>query len=132
MSQQTAAERGAGRGGGRKPRFIPQGGGDHSDKPFKSSTTGIKKWTFNTGWNKYAVQFTLHREEVGNYIQQTLPNNGYLVAQTIRSGAKQSIALPLPVDLNNPDKKDLEAIRAEYMKTVAKRQQKLKELLLKG
>jgi len=45
---------------------------------------------------------------------------------------KQSIALPPPVNQNDPDKEDLEAIRAEDVKTVAKRRQKLKESLLKG
>jgi len=133
MSQQSAAGRGAGRGGSRKTRFIHRGGGDNLDKkPFRSSTAGIEKWTFNTGQNEYAAQFTLHREEVANYIQRTLANEGYLVAQTIRSGMKQSIVLPPPVDQNDPDKEDLEAIRAEDVKTVAKRRQKLKESLLKG
>jgi hypothetical protein len=132
MSQQAAAGQGAGRGGGRKPRFIPQGGGDNFNKPFQSTTVGIKKWTFNTGQNKYAAQFTLHRKEVANYIQQTLADEGYLVAQMISSGTKQSIPLPLPVDPNNLDKEDLEAIRTKDEKTVAKRRQKLKESLLKG
>jgi hypothetical protein len=35
------------------------------------------------------------------------------------------------VDLNDPDKTDLEAIRAEDVKTVAKRGQKLRESLMK-
>ncbi len=99
MSQQAAAGQGA-------------RGGDNFDKPFQSTTVGIEKWTFNTGQNKYAAQFALHREEVANYIQQTLANEVYLVAQTIRirSGTKQLIPLPPPVDPNDPDKKDLEAI----------------------
>ena len=87
---------------------------------------------FKTGQSKYAAQFTLHCEEVSNYIQQTLPSEGYLAAQTITSGMKQSIALPPPVDQNDPDNEDLEAILAEDVKTFAKRQQKLKESLLKG
>jgi hypothetical protein len=132
MSQQAAAGRGAGRGGGRKPCFIHRGGGNNLDKPFRSSTAGIEKRTFNTGQNKYAAQFTLHREEVPNCIQRMLLDEGYLVAQTIRSGMEQSIALPPPVDQSDPDKDDLEAIRAEDVKAVAKRRQKLKESLLKG
>jgi hypothetical protein len=112
--------------------FIPQGGGDNFNKPFLLTTVGIEKWTFNTGQNKYAAQFLLHREEVANYIQRTLADEGYLVAQRIRSGTKQSIPLPLPVDPNDPDKEDLEAIRTKDVKTVAKRRQKLKESLLKG
>ncbi len=76
------------------------------DKPFRSSTAGIKKWTFNTGQNKYAAQFTLHRKEVGNYIQRTLPDEGYLVAQAIKSRIEQLIALPPPVDQSDPGKND--------------------------
>ena len=96
------------------------------------STVGIEKWTFNTGQNKYAAQFALHREEVANYIQRTLPDEGYLVAQTIRSGTRQFIPLPPPVNVNDPDRDDLKAIQAEDVKTVAKRRQKLRESLLKG
>ncbi len=62
------------------------------------------------GQNKYAAQFALHRKEVANYIQRTLANGGYLVAQMIRSGTKQLIPLPLAVDPNDSDKEDLEAI----------------------
>jgi hypothetical protein len=133
MSQQPAAGRGAGRGGGRKPKFIPQGGGVKSlSKAFRSSTSGIEKWTFNTGQNKFAAQFTLSCKEVANYIQRTLAYEGYLVAEMIRSGEEQLIPLPAPVDPNDPDKTDLEAIRAEDVKTVAKRRQKLRESLMKG
>ncbi len=72
MSQQTAAGRGAGRGDGRKPKFIPRGGGVESlSKAFRSSTSEIKKWTFNMGQNKFAAQFTLSRKEVANYIQRS-------------------------------------------------------------
>ncbi len=72
MSQQAAAGRGAGRGGGRKPKFIPRRGGVESlSKAFRSSTSGIEKWTFNTGQNKFAAQFTLSREEVANCIQRS-------------------------------------------------------------
>ncbi len=100
----------------------PQRSGVESlSKAFWSSTSGIKKWTFNTGKNKYAVQFTLSCKEVANYIQRTLANEGYLVAETIRSGEKQWILLPAPVDPNDPNKTDLEAIRAEDVKTIAKR-----------
>ncbi len=114
MSQQAAAGRGAGQGGRRNPKFIPRGGGVESlSKAFRSSTSGIKKWTFNTRQSKFAAQFTLSCKEVANYIQRTLADEGYLVAETIRSGEKQSIPLPPPVDPNDPNKTDLEAIRAE-------------------
>ena len=69
---------------------------------------------------------------MANYIQRTLPDEGYLVAQMIRSGTKQLIPLPPPVDASDPDREDLEAIQAEDVKTVAKRRQKLRESLLKG
>jgi hypothetical protein len=133
MSQQAAAGRGAGRGGGTKPKFIPRGGGVKSlSKAFRLSTSGIEKWTFNTGQNKFAVQFTLSRVEVANYIQRTLANEGYLVAETIRTGEEQLIPLPAPVDPKDPNKTDLEAIWAEDVKNVAKRRQKLRDLLMKG
>jgi hypothetical protein len=133
MSQQAAAGQGAGRGGGRKPKFIPRGGGVKSlSKAFWLSTSGIKKWTFNTGQNKFAAQFTLSCKEVANYIQCTLADKGYLVAETIRTREEQLIPLLGPVDPNDPNKTDLEAIRAEDVKNVAKSRQKLRESLMKG
>ena len=54
------------------------------------------------------------------------------MAETIRTGATQTIALPAAVDANAPDKKDLEIIRTEVLKSVAKRRQKLKESLKKS
>ncbi len=48
------------------------------------------------------------------------------------TGKQQTINLSLPLDPNAPDKADLEIIRAEEVKLVAKRQQKLKEALKKG
>ncbi len=54
------------------------------------------------------------------------------MAERIRSGEKQLIPLPAPVDPNDPNKADLEAIRATDVKTVAKRRQKLRESLMKG
>ncbi len=122
MSQQAAAGQGAGQGSGRKLKFIPRGGEVESlSKAFQSSTSGIEKWTFNMGQNTFAAQFMLSCEEVANYIQGTLADEGYLVAETIRSGEKQSIPLPPPVDRNDPDKLDLEAIQVEDVKSVAKR-----------
>jgi len=56
----------------------------------------------------------------------------YLVAETIRTGRAQTIVLPPPVDTNAPGKADLEVIRVEVVKSVAKRQQKLEESLKKG
>jgi hypothetical protein len=133
MSQQAVAGRGAGRGGGRKPRYYPQGGGvDLASKSYKSTISKIVLHTFNTGQNKYAAQFTQSRDKVANYLQRTLADKGYLVAETTRTRKKQSIPLPPPVDVNAPDKADLDIIQAEDIKTIAKRQQKLSEALKKG
>jgi len=56
----------------------------------------------------------------------------YLVAETIRTAKAQTTALPPPVDANAQDKADLELIRVEVVKSVAKRRQKLEESLKKG
>jgi hypothetical protein len=70
MSQQAAAGRGAGRGGGRKPQYFPKGRGmDTMAKAYKSSISGIEEHTFNTGQNKFAAQFTQSRKNVANFLQ---------------------------------------------------------------
>ncbi len=53
---------------------------------------------FNTGENKYAAQFTRSREEVANYLQRTSAEEGYLVAEMVRTEKQQIISLPPPVD----------------------------------
>ena len=134
MSQQAAAGRGAGRGRGRKPRYFPRKGGGNLGpaKAYESPITEIAKYTFNTGENKFAAQFTDSRERVAGYIQRSGMDESYLVAETIRTGTAQTIALPGPVDANAPDKADLEIIRMEVVKSVAKRRQKLEDSLKKG
>ena len=70
MSQQAKVGRGAGRDGGRKPQYYPQGGGvDLASKTYKSTISKIGLHTFNTGKNKYTAQFTQSRDEVANYLQ---------------------------------------------------------------
>ena len=67
MSQQAAAGRGAGRGGGRKPQYFPRGRGiDTATKAYKSSISGIEEHTFNTGQNKFTAQFTQLRKNMAN------------------------------------------------------------------
>ncbi len=44
---------------------------------------------------------------------------GYLVAETVRTGKEQIIELPLTVDENAADAEDLKIIRAEEVKSVA-------------
>ena len=124
MSQQATAGRGAGRGGGRKPRYFTQKGRGNftvTTKTYKSPITKIATYTFNTGENKFAVQFTESQERVAGYIQRSGMEESYLVAETIRTGTVQSIALPAPVDVNAVDKADLEVICVEVVKSVAKR-----------
>jgi hypothetical protein len=132
MSQQAAAGRGGGRGGGRgKSRYHPRGGVD-TTKAFKSAISEIAEDTFNTGQNKFAAQFTQSRKNMSNYLQRTLAYEGYLVAETVRTGKKQIIELPPAVDESTADAEDQKIIRAEEVKTVAKRQLKLGEALKKG
>ena len=126
MSQQAAAGQGQGRGGGRKPRYFPKGRGmDAGAKVYKSSIPGIEKHTFNIGQNKFAAQFTQSRENVANFLQQLANDKGYLVAETVRT-RKQ------PINGNYPNADDLQIVRAEEVKSVAKRRLKLEELLKKG
>jgi hypothetical protein len=108
MSQQAAARQGAGRGSGRKPRYFPQKGGidQSSSKAYKSPILEIAEHTFNTGEHKFAVQFTLSQKIVANHLQCTLATEGYLVAEMVRTGKQQIIALPLPVNPNAADKAD--------------------------
>ena len=122
MSQQAATGQVAKLGGGRKSQYHPRGWGVNlARKSYKSTISEITLHTFNMTQNNYAVQFTQSRNEVANYLQQTLVDEGYLVAETIQTGKKKSIPLPPPVDVNAPDKADLDIIQAEDVKTVAKR-----------
>ncbi len=75
------------------------------------------------------------QKNVPNYLQcmsTAEENHGYLVAETVRAGQEQTIALPPPVDLNAPNEADLEIMRIEKVKTVAKRRSRLAKSLKKG
>ncbi len=120
-------------GGGRKPWYYSWGGRMyHLTKAYKSTISEIAEQTFNTGQNKYTEQFTQSCKEVANYLQWTLAEEGYLVAEMVRTRKEQTIPLPPPVDANAPDKEDLIIIRAENVKTISKRWQKLQGSLKKG
>ncbi len=122
-----------GRGGGRGTRhlkFHPRAG--ESTKGYKSTISKIATDTFNMGQNKFAVQFMQSRKNVANYLQRTSANEGYLVAETVRTGREQIIELPAAVDLNAADADDQRIIRGEEVKTIAKRRLKLAESLKKG
>ena len=135
MSQQAAAGQGAGPagrgGGGRKPRYFPRAGLE-ATKGFKSGISKIPQDTFNTGQNKFAAQFTQSRKNVANYLQRTSASEGYLVAETVRTGREQTILLPAAVDASAPNAADLKIIRDKEVKTIAKRRLKLQDSLKKG
>jgi hypothetical protein len=62
--------------------------------------------TFNTRQNKFAAQFTQSQKNVANYLQRTSAAEGYLVAETVRTGKKQMIDLPPAIDESAPDAED--------------------------
>ena len=82
-------------------------------KAYKSSIPGIKEHTVNTGQNKVAAQFTQSRKNVANYLQRTENDEGYLVAETVRTGKQHTIDLPPPIDGNDPNAEDLKIVHAE-------------------
>jgi hypothetical protein len=88
--------------------------------------------TFNMGQNKFTAQFTQSHKNVANYLQCRSAAEGYLVAEMVCTGKKQIIKLPPAVYPNAADVDDQGIIRAEEVKLVAKRRQKLEELLKKG
>ncbi len=96
-------------------------------KGFKSAIPEIMQYTFNTGQNKFATQFM----QSCNYLQRTLPSEGYLVTEMVRTGKNQVIVLPVAMDKNTPDAEDQKLIRAEEAKTIARRQLKLEDFLKK-
>ncbi len=100
-------------------------------KLHKLARSEIANDTFNTGHNKFAVQFTESQKNVANYYQWSSAAKGYLVAETVQTGKKQTIGLPVAVDKNAPDKDNLNISRNEEIKFVAKRRQKLGESLKK-
>ena len=120
-------------GGGRGPRnlrFHPPAG--EATKGYKSAISKIATDTFNTGQNKFASQFTQLQKNAVNYLQCTSASKGYLVAETVRSGREQIIKLPPAIDPNAANADDQKIIRAEEVKTIAKRRLKLAESLKKG
>ena len=103
--------------------FPPKGGGNitATAKAYKSPITEIVKYTFNTGENKFAAQFTESQERVAGYVQRSGMEESYLVAKTIRTGTAQKIPMPPAVNPNAPDKANLELIWVKVVKSVAKR-----------
>jgi hypothetical protein len=79
-------------------RFHPCAG--DPTKGLKLSISEIATDTFNTGQNKFAVQFTQSQKNITIYLQRTSAYKGYLVAKTVRTGREQIIPLPPAVDPN--------------------------------
>ena len=84
------------------------------------------------GQNRFAAQFTQSRKNVANYLQCTSSDKGYLIAETVRTGKLQTIALPPPVDTSASDAEDQKIIREEAVRAIAKRKAKLDSALKKG
>ena len=112
MSQQAAARRGAPAAGraGRAGRCY-RGRGVPPIKGYNSTISKIANKTFNTGQNVFAAQFTQSRKNVANYLQRTAADEGYLVAETVRTGMEQVIVLLPAVDPNAADAGDQKIIR---------------------
>ena len=94
-------------------------------KAFKLAISKNAEDTFNTGQNKFATQITQSHKNVSNNLQHTSTYEGYLVAGMVHTGKKQIIELPPAVDESTADAEDQNIIRAEEVKTVAKRRLKL-------
>jgi hypothetical protein len=71
-------------------------------------------------------------KNVANYLQRSSSAEGYLLAEMVRTRKKQVIELPPPIDKNAADAEDQKIICAKEVKTVAKRQLKLGDVLKKG
>ena len=118
--------RGAGGAGGgvRNKNNRNRGGNNNYQTPkvYKSSVSEIAHDTFNVGQSKYAAQFGRSRKNVANYLQKTITDEGYLVAQAVRTGEEQEVTLPPDVDPNDQD-----AVRVRNVKVnaAAKRMGKL-------
>ena len=69
---------------------------------------------------------------MANYLQRTAAEEGYLVAEMVRTGKVQTIALPPPVDTSAADAKDQKIIQEEVIRGIAKCKAKLDSALKKG
>ena len=101
-------------------------------KAFKSPIIEIASDKFNTSQSKFSAQFTQSRKNIASYIQRSVGKEAYLVAQTIRTGVLQTINLPPPVPVNDPEADDLIIVREEVVRVVAKRRITLNQDLKKG
>ena len=101
-------------------------------KAFKSPIVEIASDIFNTGQRKFAAQFTKSRKNIASYIQRSVRKEAYLVEQTIRTEFLQTIDIPPPVPVNDPEADDLIIVREEVVRVVAKRRITLNQDLKNG
>jgi hypothetical protein len=80
--------------------------GDPPRKGFKLTISKTANNTFNTGQNHFAAHFIQSRKNVANNLQRTAAEEGYLVAEAVRTGKVQTIVLPPPVNTSVPDVED--------------------------
>ncbi len=78
------------------------------------------------------MQFTQSRKNVANYLQRKVADEGYLVAETVRTGKQQIIMLPPLVNASAVDANNQKIIQEEAVRAIAKRKTKLDNALKKG
>ena len=95
MTNQAALGRGGGvagrnrgKGGRFAGRFNSGGRGYQKSCACVSSISEIANDTFNMGSSTFAAQFSESRENVANCVQRSSMKEGFLVAQTIRTGVE--------------------------------------------
>jgi hypothetical protein len=72
------------------------------------------------------------RKNVVNYLKCTATDEGYLVAEMMRMGKVQLIALPLPINPTVADAKDQKIICKYVVRAITKQKAKLDSMLEKG
>ncbi len=82
--------------------------------------------------NHFTAQVTQSRKNVANYLQWTAAEKGYLVAERVRMGKAQAIALPLPIDPSAADVDYQKIIQVEASRAIVKRKARLDGALKKG
>ena len=73
----------------------------YTPKIYKFSITKIAYDTSNTGASKHAALFTKSGKNISNYIQLSSLDEGFLVAQVIRTGEEQTIVMPAAANVND-------------------------------
>ena len=89
-------------------------------KAFKSFILEIYDNTFNMGESKYAAQFNQSKINIAWYLQRQYPDEGYRVAQAVRTGEEQTIKLPDKLADEKKDDKDKKVLEEIAVKAVGK------------